>query len=169
MLGFCSHTYSEGDTVRALLGEVFYTVTVTDTELWLAVVRVLQRARLDKKWKVLDVERAGGPTYKTVQMIEEGQIGTIDKLTSCARALGLTAVDILAHVIETQQQPLSPEAAQIVRKFAEMTVEGRTALLATANALAVAAAPSPTAGAATPPAATSPRPGRRAARRRKTQ
>ena len=58
MLGFCSHTYSEGDTVRALLGEVFYTVTVTDTELWLAVGRVLQRARLDKMWKVLDVERA---------------------------------------------------------------------------------------------------------------
>jgi hypothetical protein len=162
-----------GNGVRASLGEVFYNVTVTPAELWKAVGVALQRARLDRHEKPIDVERAGGPTYKTVQAIEAGDAGTVDSLEKCARALDLSIVDVLHAVLESRVTPLSPEAAQIVRKFAETTVAGRTALLATANALPLAETPAgpplKAAGAGTPPKAGPPRPGRRAARRRTDQ
>jgi hypothetical protein len=162
-----------GNGVRASLGEVFYNVTVTPAELWKAVGQALQRARLDRHEKPIDVERAGGPTYKTVQAIEAGDAGTVDSLEKCARALDLSIVDVLHAVLESRVTPLSPEAAQIVRKFAETTVAGRTALLATANALPLAEPPAgpplKAAGAGTPPKAGPPRPGRRAARRRTDQ
>lgn len=83
----------------------------------------------------MDVERAGGPSYKTVQAIEAGDIGTVDSLDKCATALGLSLVDVLSSVLTAQLTPLSPEAAQVVRKFAETTVEGRHALVAIAKAL----------------------------------
>jgi hypothetical protein len=129
--------------VRASLEEIFYTVPVTPSELWKAVGRALQRARLDRHLKPIHVERAGGPSYKTVQAIEAGEAGTVESLEKCARALGLSIVDVLHAVLESRVTPISPEAAQVVRKFAETTVEGRTALLATANALPVAARPLP--------------------------
>jgi hypothetical protein len=155
--------------VRASLGEVFYNVMVTPAELWQAVGQALQRARLDRKWKPITVERAGGPTYKTVQAIEAGDAGTVDSLDKCARALGLSIVDVLHAVLESRVTPLSPEAAQVVRKFAETTVAGRTALLAMANALPqadVGRPVPPPADAATPPAPGRSRPAPRAVRRR---
>jgi hypothetical protein len=176
MVGFASINNpfgsSGGDGVRASLGEVFYNVAVTPAELWKAVGLALQRARLDRHEKPIDVERAGGPTYKTVQAIEAGDTGTVDSLEKCARALDLSIVDVLHAVLESRVTPLSPEAAQIVRKFAETTVAGRTALLATANALPLAEpppAPLKSAGAGTPLKGGPPRPGRRAARRRTDQ
>jgi hypothetical protein len=177
MLGFTSTTelaITQGDDpVRASLGEIFYNVAVTPAELWKAVGVALQRARLDRHEKPIDVERAGGPTYKTVQAIEAGDAGTVDSLEKCARALDLSIVDVLHAVLESRVTPLSPEAAQIVRKFAETTVAGRTALLATANALPLAEAPPAPplkpVGGATPPKARAPRPGRRAAGRRTDQ
>jgi hypothetical protein len=45
--------------VRASLGEVFYNVTVTPTEMWQAVGLELQRVRLGRKLKPIQVERAG--------------------------------------------------------------------------------------------------------------
>jgi urease gamma subunit len=64
-------------------------------ELLLAVGKHLQQARLDRKWKVTDVEHAGGPSYKTVQVIEDGQAGHIESLDKCARALDLSIVDVI--------------------------------------------------------------------------
>ena len=121
--------------MRAALGESFYNVPVTSAEMWLAVGTVLQRARLDKHWRVTDVERAGGPSYKTVQAIESGDAGNVESLDKCARALGLEIVDILHSVLESRVTPLSPEAAHVVRAFAGTTVAGRSALVAMANAL----------------------------------
>jgi hypothetical protein len=103
--------------------------------MWQGVGEHLQRARLALKWKPIDVERAGGPSYKTVQAIENGEAGNTESLDKCARALGLSIVDVLHHVLSTRETPLSPEAAHIVRKFNETTIAGRTALLSVANAL----------------------------------
>jgi hypothetical protein len=173
MVGFTSHTDRVkdlgGGRVRASLEEIFYTVTVTPSELWTAVGQALQRARLDRHQKPIHVERAGGPSYKTVQAIEDGEAGTVESLDKYARALGLSIVDVLQAVLESRLTPLSPEAAQIVRKFGETTVEGRTALLATANALPVVSVPLPPprpVGAGTPATTRPPRPGRRGAGRR---
>jgi len=106
-----------------------------------AVGQQLQRDRLNRKLKPMDVERLGGPSYKTVQAIEDGEAGHIESLDRYARALQLSIVDIFDSVLASQKTPLSPEAAQMVRKFNETTVAGRTALLAMANALPPAAAP----------------------------
>lgn len=115
---------------------ISYNVTnVTPEELWSAVGETLQRARLSRKLKPMDVERAGGPSYKTVQAIEAGDVGTVDSLDKCARALGLSLVDVLYAVLASRETPLSPEAAQIVRRFSETTIAGRAALLQVANAL----------------------------------
>lgn len=157
--------------MRATLEESFYNVSVTPTELWLAVGRVLERARLDRKWKPIDVQYAGGPSYKTVQAIEAGDVGNVETLAKCAQVLDLSIVDVLYAVLESRLTPLSPEAAQIVRKFSETTVEGRQALLAVATAMpsAAVAAPLPPlpAGATRPPAPRPPRPARPAPPRRK--
>jgi hypothetical protein len=105
----------------------------------LAVGEQLQRARLNRKWKPTDVERAGGPSYKTVQAIEDGEAGNFESLAKCARALNLSIVDVFYAVLASRETPLSPEAASIVQKFSETTIAGRQALLAMANALPPAA------------------------------
>jgi transcriptional regulator with XRE-family HTH domain len=142
--------------LRAALEESFLNIDLTVAELCRAVGRLLQHARLERRWKPVDVERAQGPSYKTVQAIERGDVGTIESLDKYATALGLTIVDVFASALSTRETPLSPEAAQIVRIFARTTVAGRTALLAMANALPIADATTGTppipGGAATLPA-----------------
>jgi hypothetical protein len=151
--------------VRPHVEEVFYNVPVTAAELWQLVGQRLLHARVDRHWKPIDVERNGGPSYKTVQAIEVGDVGTVDSLDKCARALGLSIVDVLDAVLTSQSTPLSPEAAHVVRKFAETTVAGRTALLSMANALPSAEL---TGGleVAAPAAPRPPRPGRPGVKRR---
>jgi len=92
--------------VRATVGETFYNVTVTVAELWRAVGKELQNARHNKDWRPIDVERAGGPSYKTVQAIEGGDAGNVESLDKCARALGLELVDILQSVLAEKVTPL---------------------------------------------------------------
>jgi len=148
------------------LEELSYTVEAVNLEeLLQAVGEHLQRARLARKWKVTDVQHAGGPSYKTVQVIEEGKAGHIESLDKCARALGLSIIDVLYKVLASRETALSPEAAHMVRKFNETTIDGRTALLAMANALppgrsARGTAPKPNGGAG-PTAPRGSRPGPR--------
>lgn len=159
--------------MRAALGESFYNVDVTPAELWTAVGRELQRVRLAKGWKPIDVERAGpdAPSYKTVQAIERGEAGGVDSLDKCARALGVEIVDVIYSVLESRVKPLSPEAALVVRSFAETTVEGRTAMLALARAVpradATTGTPPRPDGEGTPPRSRRSRPVRRGGGRRK--
>jgi len=123
-----------------------YTVgAVTSAEMWQGVGEHLQRARLARKWKPIDVERAGGPSYKTVQAIENGDVGNPESLDKYASALHLALVDIVYAVLSSRETPLSPEAAHIVRKFNETTIAGRSALLSVANALPPAQSTSGTA------------------------
>jgi len=133
----------------SILEKTSYTVgMVTWEELWRAVGEQLQRARLKRKLTPLDVERHGGPSYKTVQAIEDGEIGNVNNVDRVARALGLSAVDIIYAVLAAREVPLSPEAALIIRKFNETTVEGRSVLVQVANVIpsapATVAAPSAT-------------------------
>ena len=100
-----------------------------------AVGLELQRTRLSRKLKPMDVQRLGGPTYKTVQAIEDGDAGRIESLDRYANALQLSIVAIFDSVLSSSKTPLSPEAAQLVRQFNETTVAGRQALLTMANAL----------------------------------
>ena len=157
MLGFYSTTRKQGGGLPERVEKTSYTVeAVTSTEMWQAVGEQLQRARLARKWKPIDVERRGGPSYKTVQAIENGQAGNTESLDKCARALELSIVDVLYAVLASRETPLTPEAAHIVRKFSETTIAGRTALLSVANALPPAQSTSGTApipGAAAGPGA----------------
>lgn len=127
--------------VDARVEEIFYNVDVTSAELWKAVGKALKLRRVEMNWRPIDVERAGGPSYKTVQAIEAGDAGTVESLDKCARALELSIVDILQAVIESKLTPLTPEAAHVVRKFNQMTVRGRSAIVALADALPRAASP----------------------------
>lgn len=114
---------------------------MTGEELWRAVGEALLVQRTRRQWNASDVERIGGLTYKTVQKIEQGRAGRVDKLTAYADALGLSIVDVIESVLSQEREPLSPEAVQIVRKYAQTTVKGRTALVALAQALPVATEP----------------------------
>lgn len=156
--------------MRATLEESFYNVSVTSAEMWQAVGKVLASKRLDRRWRPIDIQRAGGPSYKTVQAIDAGDVGTVESLEKYAGALKLSIVDILHSVLESRLTPLTPEAAHVVRKFAETTVDGRTAILAVANAVPPAAQTTgipPIPGAAgTPTTPRPPRPGPQVTKRR---
>lgn len=140
----------------AALGETFYNVPVDPAELWQLVGKELQQRRLDRRWLPSDVEKKGGPTYKTVQRIEAGRVGTVKHLTAYATLLEISIVDVLHSILTAMETKLSPEAAHVVRKFNETTIEGRSAFLAVANAVAQAAEPveppPPPAAVAAPPA-----------------
>jgi hypothetical protein len=76
----------------------------------------------------------------------------VKNLEKYADILNISIVDVLHAVLTARTTPLSPEAAHLVRKFAETTVEGRTALIAMSNAVPTPG-PAPTpADAATPSA-----------------
>jgi len=130
-------------------------VDVTPTELWKEVGRALKLRRVEINWRPIDVERAGGPSYKTVQAIEAGEVGTVESLAKCAAALELSIVDVLQTILDANQTALTPEAAQVVRKFNATTVRGRSAIVALADALPDDEAP-PTTGTRRQGAETSP-------------
>jgi transcriptional regulator with XRE-family HTH domain len=140
---------------------------VNAAEMWTAVGKFFRRVRVDRNWSAQDVERAGGPSYKTVLAIEAGKVGTVKRLDEYADALDLELVDILLDILASNLKTLSPEAAQVVRKFTRTTVEGRTAIVAITNALPDAESPEPASpGAAAPVTPRPPRPGPAAAKRR---
>lgn len=135
--------------MRASLGEIFYNVSVTSGELWKEVGRTLKLKRVDRDWRPIDVERAGGPSYKTVQAIEKGRAGNVESLDKYAAALGLSLVDIIFGAL-APDTALSAEAAHVVRMFSQTSVEGRTAIVAMVNALPSGGAPPLPAGAGVP-------------------
>jgi hypothetical protein len=118
-----------------------YNAEVTPEQLWRAVGELLLIARTRREWNASDVEHHGGPTYKTVQKIERGEVGQVAMLAQHAEALGLSLVDVLRAALERTATPLSPEAALVLRKFERTTVEGRQALLALCQVLPDATGP----------------------------
>lgn len=120
----------------AVVGVYSYDSGVTDAQFWRAVGEQLLLTRKRRGWKhATDIERNGGPTNKTVDLVEAGKIGRISVLQEHVAALGLTVVDVFRAVLSVEKAIDSPEAAHIVTKYGTTTVEGRRALLALAVAL----------------------------------
>lgn len=121
--------------LRAGLEESSYNAHVTPDELWRAVGEILLVQRTRKQWNHSDVERHGGPNYKTVGSIERGKIGNLQKLTRHAEALGLSVVDVLRTALRSTSKPLTPEADTLLRRFGQIGVKGRGVLLSMAQVL----------------------------------
>lgn len=115
--------------------QITYNARVTPDEFWEAVGELLAKARRKRNWKPIDVERHGGPNYKAVQDIDRGVVKKVEMLARYADALGLSLLDILRSALDRSAKSITPEAAQILRKFEQTTVEGRQALLSLAQAL----------------------------------
>jgi hypothetical protein len=113
----------------------FYPARVTAEELWRRVGEILLLHRTRRGWDRIDVQRAGGPNYATVEKIELGQIGQVEKLEQTIAALGLDLPGVLRAALDTGGVAMSPEAAQLVSVFTRTTVQGRQALLQVAQAL----------------------------------
>lgn len=123
-----------------MTGEFSYAHGVTDSELWIAVGEQLLLRRNKLGLKPFDIDKAGGPNYTTVSAIERGEVGRISSVEKYAETIGLSVVSVLRSVL-CADRALSPEAQQIVSKYEQTTVAGRTALLTTAQALPVEPAP----------------------------
>jgi len=121
-------------------GVISYNVHVTSAELWQAMGRTLRdvRERQKKKWFQLATEAklAGAKLDpKTIQAIERGEIGTIDKAELLARLLGLSIVDVLGAELRASEQRPTPEAAALLRCFESLDVVDRRLLLESAQRL----------------------------------
>jgi hypothetical protein len=134
---FAGKSLSDSDLVAAQ-GQTSYDGLVAadgnDAGLWHAVGELLLLLRTRRGWNPIDVDRNGGPNYGTVQEHEKGQIRSTASLAKHAKALDVTAADVLRQVLATQE-PLSAEESRVIRKFRATTVEGRAAVIALAQAL----------------------------------
>lgn len=108
-------------------------------EFWQAVGEALLVQRTRRGWTPTDVQYNNGPNYKTVQANEQGRIGTVEKLTQHAEALGVSIVDVFCSVLDRKRRPLNPEALYLLRKYETTTLEGRRALVVVAQAVPDAA------------------------------
>jgi transcriptional regulator with XRE-family HTH domain len=82
------------------------------------------------------VARRSGIDAKTIQSIEAGDAGNVDKLHLHADAFGLSIVDIISTVLEKTKTPLSPEAGSLLRRFEGLGVSNRRILVELAQSLA---------------------------------
>jgi hypothetical protein len=121
--------------MRGALEEIFYNARMQPDDLWRKLGKYLLGQRTDMGLKPIEVERRGGPSYKTVQTIDRGVIKSVQSVEQYAAAVGLNLADVLAELLTETKTPISAEAAQVVRKFEQTTVDGRSALLALARAL----------------------------------
>lgn len=107
---------------------------VTSDDFWKRVSEQLLLRRTRKGWNPIDVDRAGGPGYGTVQEVDRGHIATITTLNKYAKALGLTVPDLFSAVLNGGDET-GAEVAKLARVYRDATVDGRAALVALARAL----------------------------------
>lgn len=115
-------------------GTTSYNGLMTDDDLWKRVGEELLIQRNRRQWDLIDVERNGGPSSKTVLKIEQGDIARLDMLKQHVAVFGLTVVDVLRSVLEVPGIT-NPEIAHVVAAFERTTVAGRQALVALSRAL----------------------------------
>jgi transcriptional regulator with XRE-family HTH domain len=121
-------------TFQATTGESsYYNVAVTPDELWRSVGRILKDAREAKDWSVNQTAELAGVDPKTINSIEAGDVGQVNKLGAHADALGMTVVDVLTTVLDRTKTPLSQEAKQMLRHFERISLRARRALLLAAE------------------------------------
>lgn len=107
---------------------------MTSDELWKAVGGALAVRTLQRKWTPIDIERAGGPHYKTVQRIDRGEIGNIANVERYANVLGTSVVELLQTILKPVEG-LTPEMMEIAQRYERMTVRARSSMLSVAMAL----------------------------------
>jgi hypothetical protein len=122
-------------------GLISYNSHVTSEDLWRDVGWHLRdvRERQGKKWLHVATEARtrfqGKLDPKTIQAIERGEPGQIDKLELLAQILGLSIVDVLSSVLKDAEQRPTPEAAALLRCFEHLGVVDRRLLLESAQRL----------------------------------
>jgi transcriptional regulator with XRE-family HTH domain len=138
----CSTTpLREGRNLQLPAGLISYNSHVTSEDLWRDVGWHLRdvRERQGKKWLHVATEARtrfqGKLDPKTIQAIERGEPGQIDKLELLAQILGLSIVDVLSSVLKDAEQRPTPEAAALLRCFEHLGVVDRRLLLESAQRL----------------------------------
>lgn len=122
------------------LGAVSYDGPVTDGDFWKRVADRLVLRRREKGLKSPNAAAAlpNAPTQKTIEQIESGNIGRVDKLAEYAQALNLTVVDLFRSALGDVRET-TPELEEIIRKYYVTDTDGRRALHSVAVALPVRA------------------------------
>jgi hypothetical protein len=139
-----------------LFQEKFLTMpSVNEAEFWQRVGRILAEARGERTHSA--VKTATGIDAKTLQSIEAGRPGVVEKFSRYSRYLGLDPIDVMASALS--EGTVSPEAAEWRRLFAELRPDGREALLGVARTMPRAEAAKPSVTPGQPPSA--PQRGRR--------
>ena len=116
--------------------------TVTEAEFWKRVGQILTTGRADQSF--FGVKNATGIDTKTLQSIEAGRPGIVEKLSLYARFLGFDLVDLFRSVLS--EGTLKPDAVEIQRLFATLSDESRESLLAVTRVMARQQAEGPPAG-----------------------
>lgn len=107
---------------------------VTEDDFWRAVGDRLAQLRRKQKATADSIAKNGGPTNKTLQEIESGNIKHIAKLSGYAHALDIDLVDLFRSVLKVDEDDYqSPELQLIIRQFKTADVMGRTSLVQTAR------------------------------------
>jgi transcriptional regulator with XRE-family HTH domain len=119
--------------LRANLGNYSYNVRVTTDELWRRVGRVLMDERLKRRQNWTEAGAKAGVDPKTIQSIEQGEPGNVEKLAAHATAFGMSIVDVIASVLKATEEQPSREAVTLLRIFETLTEPDRTVLLVSAR------------------------------------
>lgn len=100
----------------------------------------LKARRLQLDWSLTDVQRHGGPTYHTVQKVEDGHLAAPAVMEKHITALGLNLRDVyVAALMPPGCEPLYPllsrEAIDVARVYDHTIPLGQAALRQMAKAL----------------------------------
>lgn len=117
------------------LGQISYHLAVTEGDFWRAVGERLAKRRRERRI-VLAALAENGPTNKTVQDIEKGNIKQLGTLRSYADAVGVNLIDVFRAVLLEELDEQSEDLQFVIRQFREGGVLGRNALVSTAELVA---------------------------------
>lgn len=113
-------------------GAVSYYAAVTEEQFWRAVGdRLATRRR--KNITLAEMLEHGGPTNKTIQEIEAGNIKQLSTLRDYARVVGVDLIDLFRAVLTQDEEEHSEELQFVIRQFKTGGVDGRAAFVSTAK------------------------------------
>jgi hypothetical protein len=120
--------------------------TVNEADFWRRIGRILQSVRGERLWS--QVKKDTGIDTKTLQSIEAGRPGLVEKISLYARYLELDLVDVIRSVLSEEKRPFSTSVAEIRRLVVDLPDDAQQSLLLVTRSLAqrqrVAAPPTET-------------------------
>lgn len=108
--------------------------SVTEAEFWRRIGLILQSARGTRLWS--RVKKDTGLDTKTLQSIEDGRPGMVEKVSQYAHYLDLDLIDVIRSVLSDEKKPFSPEVAEIRRLIVSLPDDAQTSLLMVTRSLA---------------------------------